>query len=420
MKERGSTMPRVRWFSAVLLGWLAVALWAATPALATPVPTPKEPLGCRRCQAEEATLAVATPALQPTPTETCECAAPRHWWVAPTSMPEAAATPPATLDLAASLLSAPDDSADQPTARGVLYWMAGCGHCEEVLNGVLPVLQAQYGSQLDIQLVEVVTLEDTNQLYATAAAHGVPKEQVGVPLLIMNGQVLVGSQQIPQQMPALVAQTLAAGGAEQPSLAQLDADFLAELAATAPVRPNGFGLAIAIMVGMVGSLVYTGISLARGSSGIAGAVAQRAPWLYPLLIAVGLGVALYLSYVETQMVEAVCGPVGDCNTVQSSPYSRLFGMLPIGVVGALGYVAILAAWLVSRRGGEALARLASGALFGFTLFGVLFSLYLTYLEPFVIRAVCIWCLTSAVIITLLLLLSIDPALQAVGATEDDE
>lgn len=52
---------------------------------------------------------------------------------------------------------------------------------------------------------------------------------------------------------------------------------------------------------------------------------------------------------------------------------------PVGVVGALGYVAILAAWLASRRGSEALARLASIALFGFTLFGVLFSLYLTYL-----------------------------------------
>jgi uncharacterized membrane protein len=307
-----------------------------------------------------------------------------------------------------------------PVARGVLYWMEGCGHCEEVLDGVLPTLQAQYGSQLDIQLIEVVTLEDTDQLYATAAAHGVPKEQVGVPLLIMNGQALVGSQQIPQQIPALVAQTLAAGGAEQPSLAPLDADFAADLGAIAPVRPNGFGLAIAIMVGMVGSLVYTGVSLARGTAGMAGSVTQRAPWLYPLLITAGLGVALYLSYVETQMVEAVCGPVGDCNTVQSSPYSRLFGVLPVGVVGAVGYVAILAAWLASRRGSEALARLASIALFGFTLFGVLFSLYLTYLEPFVIRAVCIWCLTSAVIIILLQLLSIDPALQAIVATDDDE
>jgi uncharacterized membrane protein len=171
---------------------------------------------------------------------------------------------------------------------------------------------------------------------------------------------------------------------------------------------------------MVAALVYTGASLTRGTSGLAGLLAARAPWLYPLLIAVGMGVALYLSYVETQMVEAICGPVGDCNTVQSSPYSRLFGVLPVGVIGAVGYVAILVAWLASRRGSEVLARLASIALLGFTLFGVLFSLYLTYLEPFVIRAVCIWCLTSAVIITLLMLLSIDPALQAIAAADDDE
>jgi uncharacterized membrane protein len=43
----------------------------------------------------------------------------------------------------------------------------------------------------------------------------------------------------------------------------------------------------------------------------------------------------------------------------------------------------------------------------------LFSLYLTYLEPFVIKAVCAWCLTSAVIMTLLMLLSIGPAVQSI-------
>lgn len=46
-----------------------------------------------------------------------------------------------------------------------------------------------------------------------------------------------------------------------------------------------------------------------------------------------------------------------------------------------------------------------------TMFGTLFSLYLTYLEPFVIKAVCAWCLTSAVIITLLMLVNTAPALQ---------
>lgn len=48
---------------------------------------------------------------------------------------------------------------------------------------------------------------------------------------------------------------------------------------------------------------------------------------------------------ETAQVSAACGPVGDCcNTVQQSEYARLFGILPIGVMGLLGYVAILISW----------------------------------------------------------------------------
>jgi len=50
---------------------------------------------------------------------------------------------------------------------------------------------------------------------------------------------------------------------------------------------------------------------------------------------------------------------------------------------------------------------------GMSLFGTLFSLYLTYLEPFVIQAVCLWCLASAILITLLLLFSLKPALNAI-------
>jgi uncharacterized membrane protein len=116
-------------------------------------------------------------------------------------------------------------------------------------------------------------------------------------------------------------------------------------------------------------------------------------------------VAGYLAYVETTQVEAVCGPVGDCNTVQQSEYARLFGILPIGVMGLAGYVGILAAWLVVRFVKTNLADMASLALFGMTAIGTLFSIYLTFLEPFVIGATCAWCLTSAILMTTLMLLS---------------
>jgi uncharacterized membrane protein len=79
----------------------------------------------------------------------------------------------------------------------------------------------------------------------------------------------------------------------------------------------------------------------------------------------------------------------------------LFGVLPIGVLGLAGYVAILAAWLLGRTSDRKLARYGSLALLGLAGIGLLFSIYLTFLEPFVIGATCAWCLTSAVIMSAL-------------------
>jgi uncharacterized membrane protein len=124
-----------------------------------------------------------------------------------------------------------------------------------------------------------------------------------------------------------------------------------------------------------------------------------------VLIAFGLCIAGYLAYIETTGSVALCGPVGNCNAVQLSTYARLFGVLPIAYVGLVGYVLIGVAlgigWLTSGTTAKAAAR----ALVILTLCGTFFSIYLTALEPFVIGATCAWCLSSAVIVTLLLLLS---------------
>jgi len=120
----------------------------------------------------------------------------------------------------------------------------------------------------------------------------------------------------------------------------------------------------------------------------------------PVLSIIGLGVAGYLTWIEVTSTEAVCGPIGDCNTVQDSPYAMLFGFLPVGVLGFIGYIAILAGWLLARFGPEKWQNTINLMIWGMALFGVIFSIYLTYLEPFVIGATCMWCISSAVIITL--------------------
>jgi len=185
---------------------------------------------------------------------------------------------------------------------------------------------------------------------------------------------------------------------------------------SAPAEPtgsNGFALAIATLIGMVAALVFVGVMWLRAWKSHFASAPTSAAWMDAvmlILIIVGLAVAGYLTYVETQAVAAVCGPVGDCNAVQSSPYARLFGVLPVGLLGMIGYVAILAAWLWGRFRADRLADYAPLAVHGMTVLGVLFSIYLTYLEPFVIRAVCVWCLTSAVIMTLLMLLTMPAAI----------
>ena len=278
--------------------------------------------------------------------------------------------------------------------------MNGCPHCHEVLENVLPPLQEKYGAQLEVLLVEVISMEDVNRLYEVAASYGISRDRVGVPFLVIGDRVLIGSRQIPEELPGLIESQLAAGGVDFPSLPPRGDATVTPVPAVSPVEvtthANGFTLAIVVMILMAIVLVYSLTAFAIGKTF---SLPDWANWLVPILIVIG--VAAYLSYVETQSVEAVCGPVGDCNAVQQSRFATLVGILPVGVLGLPGYLDMLAAWL-TRKYLPKFAKPADIALFAMAFFTVIFSLYLTYLEPFVIRTVCIWCLTSAVIVTLLL------------------
>jgi uncharacterized membrane protein len=338
---------------------------------------------------------------------------------------------------------------EEPTVQAVMFWMEGCGHCTWVKETVLPPLAAQYGNQWQLTLIELSSAEDFDQLFALGASLGIPRENIGVPFLLIGDAVLIGSEQIPAELPGLIEHYLAAGGVAYPAYPLL-ADWLPQDEACPPAAPcpgaarfpptfyaeseaaetdalsgplpdtsepvtvaapaaparDGFLLAILILIGMVLALGYTAVRLWQAKQG---KVRRQPPsWIsaaVPWLALVGLGVALYLAYVETQAVTAVCGPVGDCNAVQTSAYAYLFG-IPIGVWGVLGYVAILAVWAWGKWQAD---RRAARVLLAMTAFGVAFSIYLTYLEPFVIGAVCAWCLTSAVVMTLLLVVSVETA-----------
>lgn len=141
-------------------------------------------------------------------------------------------------------------------------------------------------------------------------------------------------------------------------------------------------------------------------------------WAIPISILGGLAVAGYLTFIEATAAPVMCGPSGGCADVQNSKYAILFGVLPVGVLGLIGYVAILAGWIVWQYGPRATQKIGALSIWGLCIFGVLFSIYLTFLEPFVIGATCMWCISSAVLMMILLLIS-TPATQQAFAISDD-
>lgn len=354
------------------------------------------------------------------------------------------------LALAVLLLPAGPAPADGGPVCGVLFYSPACPHCHVVLEEQLPSIFGAFGGparlealgsgaggstafqrigngRLELLLADVSRPEGAALYHASTAALGVPESREGVPRLVVGDTVLVGSVEIPERLPGLVQEGLARGGIDWPRIPGLEG-LLTQLApleagagrgaragpapGLAPPGllgrlrrdPLGNSLAIAVLIAMLASLVAAGYAARRAP---AGAESGRPSVAVPILAALGVAVAGYLTWVESTGTRAVCGPLGDCNAVQQSEYAFFLGV-PVGALGLAGYVAIAAAWLVARRATERLADAAAVALLGLSLVGVGFSLYLTFLEPFVIGATCAWCLCSALLITAILLLVVWP------------
>ena len=353
--------------------------------------------------------------------------------------------------------------ADEPVIRAVLFYSPSCPHCQIVITQDLPPLLDKYGDQILILGINTYT-ERGNELFLAAVRNfNIPQERVGVPMLVVGGTILVGSYEIPQQFPEIIAEGLVSGGVDWPDipgLAQLlkdeiiaesnennpkedrveeymDADK-GENISSADINQDEFeeervsqieqssivtsdigdpivtinnmtmverfiqdktgnSISTLVLFGMIFSVVFAGVLVLRSNL----VLNQWPNWAIPILLVIGIAVAIYMGYVEVTRAEAVCGPVGDCNTVQQSPYAYLFGSIPIGLLGVMGYLAIGSVWLFSIMGPSRWRKISLFSLWGLLLFGTLFSIYLTFLEPFVIGATCAWCLTSAIVTTLL-------------------
>lgn len=132
------------------------------------------------------------------------------------------------------------------------------------------------------------------------------------------------------------------------------------------------------------------------------------------IAAVGLAVSAYLTWLHYSGSLALCLGVGGCEAVQTSRYSMI-GPVPVALLGLIGYLFLFGATVVRLRLAGRTPHDVRVLIFGASLAATLFTGYLTYLELFIIEAVCPWCVVIAVCSVLLLVLSsIDLAIRAVS------
>jgi len=125
------------------------------------------------------------------------------------------------------------------------------------------------------------------------------------------------------------------------------------------------------------------------------------------LVILGLFISGYLSYVNLTEVPMICvanSDVFNCEVVQNSVYSRVAG-IPIAWFGFAVYIVLFVLLLLENRV-PFLKENGIILVFGITLFAWLYSVYLVYLQFFVLRALCPWCLAHEATITVIFFVSI--------------
>jgi uncharacterized membrane protein len=329
---------------------------------------------------------------------------------------------------------------DPPVVHAVVFYSPTCPHCYQVITEDLPPLFEHYGPALVILGIDTSTEEGYALYQAAIERFDIPIERQGVPTLIVGDHILVGSVEIPAELPGLIEGYLAQGGVDWPDIPGLAAIIptpaptqtagpeatpstapglvtqvtdnptdlaavdgkpglvpLDRLAAAVGGRlardPQGSALSITVLIGMIIAVVR---SLGRCRRFPSEWTSASATWPVLVLSLVGLVAAGYLAYVEAIQATAFCGPIGDCNAVQQSAYAKLFGIVPLAALGLAGFALIAGLWILRRFQRGQTAVLLDQAIFALALFGTLFSTYLTFLEPFVIGATCLWCIASAV------------------------
>jgi uncharacterized membrane protein len=129
-----------------------------------------------------------------------------------------------------------------------------------------------------------------------------------------------------------------------------------------------------------------------------------------VLALIGLLMSLYLTLHKFGFIGTLACGTGSCDTVQTSPWAVFMG-IPVPLMGVLGYLILLVLAIVGLQPAHADNRKLGLLLFVLADIALLFTIYLTYLEAFVINAWCRWCLGSAAIVLLVWIFSLPELLK---------
>jgi len=130
-------------------------------------------------------------------------------------------------------------------------------------------------------------------------------------------------------------------------------------------------------------------------------------WLYRAsfaLVIVGLLVSIYMTIYKLTSNDSMCLGSGDCSTVNASIYSEVNG-IPVAAVGVFGYLAILGVLLFENRN-SFFRQNGTLMIFGMALTGFIFTVWLIYVEIALLKAICPFCVTSQVAMTLIFIMAV--------------
>ena len=130
-------------------------------------------------------------------------------------------------------------------------------------------------------------------------------------------------------------------------------------------------------------------------------------WLYRAalaLVIVGLLVSIYMTIYKVTSNDSMCLGSGDCSTVNASRYSEVNG-IPVAAIGLLGYVAILGVLVFENRN-SFFRQNGTLLVFGMALTGFIFTIWLIYVELALLKAICPFCVTSQVAMTIIFIISV--------------